>query len=213
MKIHLTLILTIKYSNLIDPSPQERHRSKTPICKLTLHNLVLQLNPRHSELKHSSENITISLTKNSNAQSKVKNRHRDEDIHGVINPEEAKAHVEAMENLMMKIEAEAKESMAPGLLDTILGDLKQLLSNLIPQMQLADTVTVAQAIRDKNFDTLLPKSDEIDKILEEKLSSEDIPEAAEVLKITQREGKMSERDQEWWQSCLAIWRWHTSMQQ
>ena len=59
-------------------------------------------------------------------------------------------------------------------------------------MQLADTVTVAQAIRDKNFDTLLPKSDEIDKILEEKLSSEDIPEAAEVLKITQREGKMSE---------------------
>ena len=120
----------------------------------------------------------------------------DEDIHGVINPEEAKVHVEAMENLMMKIEAEVKESTAPGLLDTILGDLKQLLSNLIPQMQLADTVTVAQAIRDKNFDTLLPKSDEIDKILEEKLSSEDIPEAAEVLKITQREGKMSERDQE-----------------
>ena len=55
----------------------------------------------------------------------------DEDIYGVINPEEAKAHVEAMENLMMKIEAEAKESVAPGLLDTILGDLKQLLSDAI----------------------------------------------------------------------------------
>ena len=121
---------------------------------------------------------------------------KDKDTHGVINPDEARAHVEAMENLMMKIEAEVKESAAPGLLDTILGDLKQALSNLIPQMQLADTVTMAQAIRDKNFNTLLPKTDEIDKILEEKLSSEDIPEATKVLKITQREGKMSEQDQE-----------------
>ena len=59
----------------------------------------------------------------------------------------------------MKLDAVTKGSAAPGLLDTILGDLKQLLSNIIPQMQLADTVTVAQAIRDKNFDTLLPKSD------------------------------------------------------
>ena len=117
---------------------------------------------------------------------------KDKDTHGVINPDEARAHVEAMENLMMKIEAEVKESAAPGLLDTILGDLKQALSNLIPQnANWPDTVTMAQAIRDKNFNTLLPKTDEIDKILEEKLSSEDIPEATKVLKITQREGKMS----------------------
>ena len=120
---------------------------------------------------------------------------KDEDIHGIINPDEARAHVEAMEKLM-KIEAEVRESAAPGLLDIILGDLKDVLSNLIPQMQLADIVTVSKAIRDKNFNTLLPKSDVIDKILEEKLSSEDIPEAAEVLKTTQREGKMSEQDQE-----------------
>ena len=129
-------------------------------------------------------------------KAKSKTGTKDEDIHGIINPDKARAHVEAMDKLMIKIGAEVRESVAPGLLDMILGDLKQVLSNLIPQMQLADIVTVAQAIRDKNFNTLLPKSDEIEKILEEKLSSEDIPEAAEVLKITQREDKMSEQDQE-----------------
>ena len=120
----------------------------------------------------------------------------DEYIHGIINPDEARAHVEAMEKLMMKIEAEVRESAAPGLLDTILGDLKDVLLNLIPQMQLADIVTVSKVIRDQNFNTLLPKSDVLDELLEEKLSSEDIPEAAEVLKTAQREGKMSQQDQE-----------------
>ena len=120
----------------------------------------------------------------------------DEDIHGIINPDEAREHVEALEKLMMKIEAEVRESTGPGLLDTILGDLKDVLSNLIPQMQLADIVTVSKAIRDKNFNTLLPKSDATDEILEEKLSSEEIPEATEVLKTAQREGKMSQQDQE-----------------
>ena len=121
---------------------------------------------------------------------------KDEDIHGIINPDEARAHVEAMEKLMTKIEAEVRESAVPGLLDTILGDLKDVLSNLIPQMQLADIMTVSKAIRDQNFNTLLPKSDVIDKLLKEKLSSEDIPEAAKVLQTAQRKGKMSQQDQE-----------------
>ena len=120
----------------------------------------------------------------------------DEDIHRIINPDEAREHVEALEKLMTKIEAEVRESAAPGLLDTILGDLKDVLSNLIPQMQLADIVMVSKAIRDKNFNTLLPKSDVTDEILEEKLSSEEIPGAAEVLKSAQREGKMLQQDQE-----------------
>ena len=108
-------------------------------------------------------------------KAKSKTGTEDEDIHGVINPGEAKAHVEAMESLIMKLDAVTKGSVAPGLLDTILGDLKQLLSNIIPQMQLADTVTVAQAIRDKNFDTLLPKSDKIDRILEESYRAKTSP--------------------------------------
>ena len=175
---------------------------------------------------------------------KLKTGTEDEDIHGIINPDEARVHVEAMEKLMTKIEVEVKESAAPGLLDTILGNLKDVLSDLNSQMQLADIITVSKAIRDNfntllpksdvidarlldtilgnlkdvlsdlnpqmqladiimmskairdNFNTLLPKSDVIDAILEEKLSSEDIPETSEVLKTAQREEKMSQQDQE-----------------
>ena len=129
-------------------------------------------------------------------KAKSKTSTGDEDTHGIINPDEAKAHVEALEELMIKIESDVRESAAPGLLDMILGNLKHALSNIIPQMQLADISMVAQSIRDKHFNTLLPKSDVIDKILKEKLSSEDIPEATEVLKTAQRERKMSTQDQE-----------------
>ena len=97
---------------------------------------------------------------------------------------------------MTKIEDEVGKPATPGLLDTILGDLKDVLSSLTPMMQLADIVTVSKAIRDKNFNVLLPKSDTIDQILEEQISSEDIPEASEVLKTVQREEKMSQEDQQ-----------------
>ena len=120
----------------------------------------------------------------------------EEDIHGTINPDEARARVEALEKLMTKIEDEVTKPATSGLLDTILGDLKDVLSSLTPMMQLADIVTVSKAIGEKNFSILLPKSDTIDQILEEQISSEDIPEASEVLKTTQREEKMSQEDQQ-----------------
>ena len=62
----------------------------------------------------------------------------EEDIHGYINPEEARAHIEALEKLMTKIEDEVKKPNMSGLSDTVLVDLKEILSNLTPTMQLAD---------------------------------------------------------------------------
>ena len=101
----------------------------------------------------------------------------EEDIHGYINPEEARTHIETLEKLMTKIKEEVEKPNMSGLLDTVLVDLKDILSNLTPTMQLADVSTVLKAIRDKNYNVLLPKSDMIDQILEEIISSEDMPEA------------------------------------
>ena len=42
---------------------------------------------------------------------KSKTGNEEEDIHGTINPDEARAHVEAMEKLMTKIEVEVRESI------------------------------------------------------------------------------------------------------
>ena len=57
------------------------------------------------------------------------------------------------------------------LLDTVLSNMKEILANLTPTMQLADTSTVLRAIRDKNFNVLLPRSGTLDQTLEEILPS------------------------------------------
>ena len=62
-------------------------------------------------------------------------------------------------------------------------------------MQLADISTVSRAIRDKNYNVVLPKSDTLDQILEEMIPSEDILDAPEVLRAAQEEGKISKEDQ------------------
>ena len=62
-------------------------------------------------------------------------------------------------------------------------------------MQLVDTSTVSWAIRNKNFNVLLPRSDTLDQTLEEMLPSEELPDASEVLRVAQGEGKISEGDQ------------------
>ena len=169
---------------------------RIPLWNLTLYNVAPQRDQHHSELKNQ---VPPPYTKENLAtmpKAHLKSSGADEDdIHGYINPEEARAHVEALEKLMTKIKDEVEKPNTSGLLDTVLADLKEILSNLTPTMQLADISTVSKAIHDKNYNVLLPKSDTIDQILEEIILSEDIPEAPEVLKTTQKEGKMSQEDQ------------------
>ena len=105
----------------------------------------------------------------------------EEDPHGYINPAEAKAHVEALENIMAIIKTKIEKQEMTDLLENVLSKMKEVLANLTPTMQLADTSTVAWAIRDKNFNVLLPRSDTVDQLLEEILPGEDLPDASVVL--------------------------------
>ena len=118
-----------------------------------------------------------------------------EDPHGYINLAEAKVHIDALEKLMTMIEDKVEKQNMTDLLETVLLDMKEILANLTPTMQLADTSTVSRAIRDKNFNVLLPRSDTLDQTLEEMLPSEELPEAPEVFRVVQREGEFLEDDQ------------------
>ena len=119
----------------------------------------------------------------------------DEDPHGYINLAEAKAHVDALENLVTMIKNKVEKQEMTDLLENILSNMKEVLANLTPTMQLADTSTVSRAIHDKNFNVLLPRSDTLDQTLEEMLLSEELPDASEVLRVVQGEGEISEGDQ------------------
>ena len=56
----------------------------------------------------------------------------EEELHGFINPVEAKAHVNALEDLMTKIKKKVEQKETTGLLDEILAGVKEVLSNLTP---------------------------------------------------------------------------------
>ena len=62
-------------------------------------------------------------------------------------------------------------------------------------MQLADISMVTRAIWDKCFNVLLPRSEEIDQVLEEILLNEEMPSASEVLRSAQRGEAMTEANQ------------------
>ena len=61
-----------------------------------------------------------------------------DDPHGFINPIEAKAHTDSLDQVMTLIEGQVKENDTADLLERTLNDMKATLANLTPMMQLAD---------------------------------------------------------------------------
>ena len=114
--------------------------------------------------------------------------------YGYINPGEAKAHVNALEDVMTKIKNKIEQKEMTDLLDEVLAELKGVLSNLSPSMQLADISTVSRAIRDKHFNALLPRSDEIEETLLEIIPDEELPGAPEVIRTAEMKKEMSKED-------------------
>ena len=118
----------------------------------------------------------------------------EEELHGFINPTEAKAHVNALEDQMAKIRRKVEEKETTDLLEEILEAFKQILSDLTPAMQLADTRTISKAIHDKYLHTLLPRSDEVEETLQEILPDEELPGASEVIRTVEIKKEMSKED-------------------
>ena len=81
------------------------------------------------------------------------------------------------------------------LTEMVIGNIKMTLVNTIPTMQLADLSTVIKAVKDKSFKVLLPRSDEVDQMLEEILPTDDVPRAPDVIKAAQAEEPLTEADQ------------------
>ena len=96
---------------------------------------------------------------------------------------------------MTKIKKKVEKQETTDLLDDVLSEIKEVLASLTPSMQLAGTCTVSRAIHDKNFNTLLPRSDALDETLQEIMPNEELPEASEVIRTMQMREEMSKDDQ------------------
>ena len=80
-------------------------------------------------------------------------------------------------------------------MERAIGDMKTTLANTTLMLQLAGISTVTDAIKDKYFKVLLPRSNELDQILEEILPSDEIPRGSSVIQLAQREETLTEADQ------------------
>ena len=161
---------------------------RIPLHKLTLYNtapdwisVILSLTPR--------------LYSHAKGTLKILNPPPKEDPHGSINPVEARAHADLLDRIMTMIEEQVEKKDTADLLERAFNDVKEGLTNLTPTMQLADQSTVMRAVRDKCFNVLLPRSNELDQLLEEIIPNEDIPGASDVIRAAKQGGDMSEADQ------------------
>ena len=117
-----------------------------------------------------------------------------DDLCSVFNPLEAKFHVSSLDQVMALIQEWVEAGDTKDLVEIAIGDIKTILANTIPMMQLADISMVAEAIKDKFF-KVLPRSNELDQMLEEILPTDEIPRAPGVIQLAQTEEMLTEADQ------------------
>ena len=103
------------------------------------------------------------------------------DLHGVINPEEAKSHVEVLDEMMEMIREKVNANDTKDIAETMIGRIREILANTLTSMEDTKVETVVRAMKDHDFKVLLPRSDEVDQILEEINPTEEIPQAADMI--------------------------------
>ena len=142
--------------------------------------IILSLNPSPPPSLFKKKKKKRRLNSHAKSTLKILNP-PEEDPHGSINPVEVRAHADLLDRIMTMIEEQVERKDTADLLERAINDVKEGLTNLTPTMQLADQSTVMRAVRDKCFNVLLPRSDELDQILEEIIPNEDIPGAPDVI--------------------------------
>ena len=103
------------------------------------------------------------------------------DPHGVINPEEARSHVEVLDEMMDMIREKVDANDMKDITETAIRRMKATLVNTLTMMEDTNVERVVKAMKDHSFKVLLPRSDETDQILEEIIPMEEIPQAADVI--------------------------------
>ena len=117
------------------------------------------------------------------------------DPHRVINPKEARSHVDVLDETMEMIQAKMNTNKAENIADTAIERIKATLASTLSMMEDASMTTVVKAIKDCSFKVLLPRSDEVDQMLEEVIPMEEIPQAADVIRVAEATGPLIENDQ------------------
>ena len=154
--------------------------------------IILSLKPK----PHHHHITQTKVSKMPKAQRKTSEEAEEIGPSAVINPDEAREHVKDLEALMSNVEEMVKTGNTVNLLKETLNNMKTQLTPTIPTMETAEVDIILQAIKDKNFHILSPRTETGEKLLEELLPSDDIPSASGVIQTVQEADTLSRKDQE-----------------
>ena len=111
-------------------------------------------------------------------------------------PEEAKDHISDLEALMANIKGKIESGDTRNLLKETLENMRTRLVATFPSLKTADINIIIDAIKDKEFTVLLPRTEETEALLEELLPENEIPSATDVAQAVREIDTLSKEDQE-----------------
>ena len=114
-------------------------------------------------------------------------------LHGAINEEEAKEYSRSLNNIIIKLGIDIKAEVYDAMKEAIL-DYKQVITTLIPGMDMADPDAVWRSIKDKVGLCICPSMEEKEKTLECLLPNQEIPPAARVLETMEDVDELTKED-------------------
>ena len=185
---------------MIGPSLHERHRSKTPIRKLSLHNkthnliiviLSLEIQVKTSPSQHQKHNMPKAKEK-----SIVMDEEEEVTFHGTINPEEAKNHTIELEKAMDIIEEGVKTGNTTGLLEAAINKIRTTLVKITPHMETANVEAVLRAIKDTACTALMPSDSDHEEMLEAMMPETEMATLEDFLSGTDELGNITEDQKE-----------------
>ena len=130
------------------------------------------------------------------ATRKSPNEPEEEGFSPVTNPEEAKDHISDLEALMANIKWKIESGDTRNLLKETLENMRTRLVATFPSLKTADINIIIDAIKDKEFTVLLPRTEETEALLEELLPENEIPSATDVTQAVREIDTLSKEDQE-----------------
>ena len=130
------------------------------------------------------------------ATRKSSNEPEEEGFSPVTNPEEAKDHISDLEALMANIKVKIESGDTRNLLKETLENMRTRLVATFPSLKTADINIIIDAIKDKEFTVLLPRTEETEALLDELLPENEIPSATDVTQAVREIDTLSKEDQE-----------------
>ena len=120
----------------------------------------------------------------------------EQSLSAVTNPQEARDHVMDLESLMNNMKEKIETGNMTDLLKQTIENMKIWLVSTFPSLESADVNIIANAIKDKEYKVLLPRTEDTEALLEELLPSSDLPSASSIVREIQDVDTLSANDQE-----------------